>query len=97
MGAFHKAGFTYRQKEYELKCPYSFSHALPARYSVLHLLDVLSGGNEPPLCKGSLFYVHLCRVNFLDKHCFCGHKSEAPAGRFLFYITFILLTKLLID
>ena len=26
-----------RQKEYELKCPYSFSHALPARYSVLHL------------------------------------------------------------
>ena len=30
---------------------------------------------------------------------FCVHKSEAPreAGRFLFYITFILLTKLLID
>ena len=23
-----------------------------ARYSVLHLLGVLSGGNEPPLCKG---------------------------------------------
>ena len=47
----------------------------------------------------SLFYVHLCLVNFPDKHCFCGHKSEAPrkAGRFLFYITFILLTKLLID
>ena len=52
-----------------------------------------------PFTQGSLFYVHLCRVNFLDKHCFCGHKSEAPreAGRFLFYITFILLTKLLID
>ena len=109
-----------------------FHTPCPARYSVLHLLGVLSGGNEPPLCKGrwlakqdggivkikiipktipqspsvtapftqgSLFYVHLCRVNFLDKHCFCGHKSEAlrEAGRFLFYITFILLTKLLID
>ena len=31
---------------------YSFSHALLARYSVLHLLGVLSGGNKPPLCKG---------------------------------------------
>ena len=32
---------------------------------------------------GSLFYVHLYLVNFPDKHCFCGHKSEAPreAGR----------------
>ena len=85
MGAFHKAGFTYRQKEYELKCPYSFSHALPARYSVLHLLDVLSGGNEPPLCKGSLFYVHLCRVNFLDTHCFCVHKCEASREQKLGY------------
>ena len=29
-----------------------FHTPCPARYSVLHLLDVLSGGNEPPLCKG---------------------------------------------
>ena len=38
-------------------------------------------------------------VDFSDKHCFCGHKSDAPreAGQFLFYITFILLIKLLID
>ena len=33
-------------------CSYSFSHTLPARYSVLHLVGVLSGENEPPLCKG---------------------------------------------
>ena len=33
-------------------CSYSFSHALLTRYSVLHLSDELSGGNEPPLCKG---------------------------------------------
>ena len=33
-------------------CSYSFSHTLPARYSVLHLIGVLSGENEPPLCKG---------------------------------------------
>ena len=29
-----------------------FHTPCPARYSVLHLLGVLSGGNEPPLCKG---------------------------------------------
>ena len=33
-------------------CSYSFSHALLTRYSVLHLLGVLSGVDEPPLCKG---------------------------------------------
>ena len=22
------------------------------------------------------FYIHLCLINFPDKHCFCGHKSE---------------------
>ena len=32
-----------KQKEYEKRCSYSFSHTLPARYSVLHLLGVLSG------------------------------------------------------
>jgi len=71
-----------------------------ARYSVLHLLGVLSGGNEPPFTQGSLWFVRPeSPFTFLDKHCLCGHKSEAPreAGRFLFYITFILLTKLLID
>ena len=26
-----------KKKEYKQNCPYSFSHALPARYSVLHL------------------------------------------------------------
>ena len=110
-----------------------FHTPCPARYSVLHLLGVLSGGNEPPLCKGrwlakqdggivkakayrktipqppsasapftqgSLWFVRpQSPSTFPDKHCLCGHKSDAPhkAGRFLFYITFILLTKLLID
>ena len=46
-----------------------FHTPCPARYSVLHLLDVLSGGNEPPFAQG-LFYVHLCLVNFPDKHGF---------------------------
>ena len=79
-GAFHKAGFTYRnlvgrwlaaaenkrymqRKRREInprpttkgvrafvRTP--FHTSCPARYSVLHLLGVLSGGNEPPLCKG---------------------------------------------
>ena len=26
--------------------------------------------------KGSLFYVHLCLVNFPDKHCICVHKYK---------------------
>ena len=40
------------KNEYEQFCSYSFSHALPVWVSVLHLSGVLSGGNEPPLCKG---------------------------------------------
>ena len=53
---------------------------------MLHLIVLLSGGNEPPLCKGSLFYVHLRFINFSDKHCFCGHKSEAPRAAGLNFI-----------
>ena len=33
-----------RQKEYGQFCSYSFSHSLPARYSVLHRFGVLSEG-----------------------------------------------------
>ena len=41
-GTFHKA------EGVRTICSYSFSHAsCPARYSVLHLLGVLSGGNKP--------------------------------------------------
>ncbi len=68
-----------------------FTHALPARYSVLNLLSVLSGGNEPPLCKGSLWFVrHESLSAFPDKHCFCGHKSEASceAGRVITWMLF---------
>ena len=55
-----------------------------ARYGVLHLLGVLSGGDEPPLCKGSLWFVRPeSPSTFPDKQCICGHKSDAPreAGR----------------
>ena len=47
-GACDKADFDLpkKQKEYEKRCSYSFSHTLPARYSVLHLLGVLSGGKH---------------------------------------------------
>ena len=47
-----------------------------ARYSVLHLLGVLSGEGGPPLCKGSLWFVRPESLSaFPYKHCFCGHKS----------------------
>ena len=41
---------TEKDRECEILCP--FLHVLQARYSVLHFLSVLSGGKEPPLCKG---------------------------------------------
>ena len=88
-------------------CSYSFSHTLPARYSVLHLVGVLSGENEPPLCKGrwlakqdggivksKILPKNNPSVTFVDsslytrepdKHCFCGHKSEAPREQKLGY------------
>ena len=101
-----------------------FTHALPAKYSVLNLLGVLSGGNEPPCVKGggsrkrdggivkiifrqqtipqsptvtapftqgSLWFVrHESLAAFPDKHCFCGHKSEASceAGRVITWMLF---------
>ena len=86
-----------------------------ARYSVLHLLGVLSGEGGPPLCKGRWIAQRDGRIvkakfirktipqpptasapftqgrlwfaclespsAFPDKHCFCGHKSEAPPKR----------------
>ena len=41
-----------RQKEYEKISRTPFHTPCLARYSVLHLLGILSGGNKPPLCKG---------------------------------------------
>ena len=80
-GAFHKAGFDLpkKQKEYEQFVRTPFHTSCSARYSVLHLLGVLSGGDEPPLCKGSLWFVRPeSPSTFPDKHCICGHKSDAP-------------------
>jgi len=92
-------------KEVRAFCSCSFSHALPARYSMFHLVVLLSGGNiASPYGRGgsrrlteraiftpshplsrelsqseSLGLVCLESPSvFSDKHCFCGHKSEAP-------------------
>lgn len=63
-----------------------FHTPCPARYSVLHLLGVLSGGNEPPFTQGRLWFVRSESLSvFPDKHCFCGHKSEAPREQKLGY------------
>ena len=43
---------TEKQKEYGRFVRTPFYISCSARYSVLHLLDVLPGGNKPPLCKG---------------------------------------------
>ena len=42
-----------RTENVKILCP--FHTPCLARYSVLHLLGVLSGGNKPPLCKGRHF------------------------------------------
>lgn len=86
-GAFHKAGFTCRKNNRSrafVRTP--FHTPCPARYSVLHLLGVLSGGNEPPFTQGSLWFVRSESLSaFPDKHCFCGHKSGAPREQKLGY------------
>ena len=43
-----------QKKEYGRFVRTPFHIPCPARYSVLHLLGVLSGGDEPPLCKNLL-------------------------------------------
>ena len=53
MNARGRTQFAPTEKDREHKNSLSFFHTpCPARYSVLHRLGVLSGGNEPPLCKG---------------------------------------------
>ena len=34
---------------------------------------------------GSLFYVHLCLINFPDKHCICVHKRKIRHTSFEIY------------
>ena len=42
-----------------------------------HLVEQsLSRFATAPFTQGSLFYVHLCFVNFLDKHCICVHNCK---------------------
>ena len=96
-----------KDREFHVLCP--FSHVLQARYSVLHLIGVLSGDKIafscgrrgtaiavdeeliwtydtssvslrlPPSPTGEgLFSASWKSDNFPDKHCFFGHKSEAP-------------------
>ena len=83
-GRFVNRSYDKGQRNHIL-CP--FSHALLERYSALHLIGVLSGGNEPPFRQGSLCFVRPESLSsFPDKHCFYGDKSEAPreAGQILF-------------
>ena len=68
-----KQALNYRtkKKEYGQFCSYSFSHALSARYSVLHLIGVLSSRKDfLVICLAQLGVIFLLR------------KSDiAPAGR----------------
>ena len=69
-----------QKKEYGRFVRTPFHTPCPARYSVLHLLGVLSGGDEPPFTQGSLWFVRPESPSaFPRKHCFCGHKSKAPS------------------
>ena len=46
---------------------------------MLHLIVLLSGGNELTFRQGSLWFVRSESLSvFPDKHCFCVYKSEAP-------------------
>ena len=87
MNARGRTQFAPTEKDREHENSLSFFHTpCPARYSVLHLLGVLSGGNEPPFAQGRLWFVRSESLSvFPDKHCFCGHKSEAPREQKLGY------------
>ena len=41
-----------------------------------------------PLCKGSLFYVHLWLINFSDKYCICVQKCKIRHTSFEIYRIF---------
>ena len=67
-----------KPKEYGRFVRAPFHTPCSVRYSVLRPLGVLSGGKEPPFTQGSLWFVRHESLSALpDKHCFCGHKSEA--------------------
>ena len=42
----------------------------------------------PPFTQGSLFYVHLWRINFPDKHCICVYKRKIRHITFEIYRIF---------
>ena len=73
-------------------CSYSFSHALPARYSVLHLLGVLPSDNEPPLCKGRWLAKQdggiVTKQKFIVKQSLSRLRRQLPLhkGAFLLFI-----------
>ena len=70
-----------KDREFHVLCP--FSHVLQARCSVLHLLDVLSGGNEPPFTQGSFWFVRVPkgRLLFLTSTAFVDTKAKPRARR----------------
>ena len=80
------------QKEYEQFCSYSFSHSCHARYSVLHLLGVLSGGDEPPFTQGSPFmFIYDLSIS-LTSTAFVDTKAKPRARLGKDYDSFCLVT-----
>ena len=70
-------------------CSYSFSHVLPARYSVLHLSGELSGGNEPPFTQGSLFLVFIYDLSiFLTSTAFVDTNTKTRYASYEMYRVF---------
>ncbi len=80
-GVFHKAGWylprNKRSTSNFVRTP--FHTPCSARYIVLHLLGVLSGGSKPPLCKGSLFMFTYVLSIFLTSTAFVDTKAKPRA------------------
>ena len=94
MGAFHKAGYYLPQNKRSTSNLFVLLFTRLALQGIVcyTFWGVLSGGDKPTLCKGSLWFVRSESLSvFTEKHCFCRHKSEAPrkAGQGSFTITAI--------
>ena len=62
-----------------------FHTPCPARYSVLHFLDALSGGNEPPFTQGRADYNNKCNTRkkyrqYSHQGVKCSHHNKQLHG-----------------
>ena len=82
-GAYHKAGFTCREtKGVRTIVRTPFHTSCSARYSVLHLIGVLSGGKEPPFYTREPFFMFIYGLSFfLTSTAFVGTKAKVCIGR----------------